>query len=777
MCTFAKDVVLQQSATSSSLVVDAIAVWQHDETGTRDIWYSVWDDANGQWWTPSGVEASPLAELVGDDFDPAIAFDRKGNAIAVWSHETDNPSLGYDIWYSKWSGNSWTSPMEVAPLVGNDTDPAVAFDTDGWGIAIWVHNGTFIYYSLWNGTDWIGPAQTIVPDWPAWPFWGSNMPEIVFTSSRARGYTSHQAVAIWTLWVIYPEVPPLLISRIYYAIWDGASWSPSPAEEIPGQAYNAASDGTPAFFRNGISSDNLNNAIAVWATDNITHPVYYAIWDGRAWGDATALDTQKAYGYMPAIAFSADNNATLTFTQNTTNIGHSRYVGGVWQRAAEAADSGGDDTRPAVAFLTSSRAVAVWSSDLLEPSEIFYSIWEPATETWITAASIVPFGLSGSDSNPSVASTSGSPTMPPTGVAPEIHDVAVVDVTPSETVVEQGTLVSVNVTVKNEGTTAETFDVTAYYNTTIIATQTVDNLASGSQKTLDFVWNTTDVTLGNYTLWAQASTVPGEVDTEDNTFINGVIEVTIFYTLAITTTTGGTTDPPPGNYSYKTGTTVTVTAIAYENYTFDHWELDSVNIGASNPVDVTMDANHSLHAVFAPLIHDVAITSLVVSPDSVELGQLVYINVTVENQGNYTETFTVSVYYARLLDPLIGSQNITLSAGDDTTLTFEWTPNITGRYEILANTTTIPGEIDTEDNTQTTILYVRNNYTQAGSNPNSSLLNLIGFIAGVFSVILIIPKLSKKKQTPNDLRNISPPKAPPVTEKTILLEQVKRCLV
>jgi len=572
-------------------------------------------------------------------------------------------------------------------------------------------------------------------------------------------------------------VPPILISRIYYAIWDGASWSPSPAQEIPGQAYNAASDGTPALFRNGMSSDNLNNAIAVWATDNITQPVYYALWDGRIWSDATALDTQKAYGYMPAIAFSADNNAILTFTHNTTNVWHSSYVGGVWQQAAEAADSGGNDSRPSAAFLMSGKTVAVWSSDLFAPSEIFYSIWDPATGTWTTAASIVSQGLSGSDSNPSIASTSGSPTMPPTGVAPEIHDVAVIDVSPSETVVEQGSLASINVTVRNEGTTTESFDVTAYHNTTVIATQTVTNLAPGGQTTLSFTWNTTNVAPGNYTLWAQASTVPGEVDTDDNTFVDGTIEVTVFYTLTITTTTGGTTDPPPGNHSYKTGTIVNVTAIAYANYTFDHWELDGVDIGKPNPVNVTMNADHKLHAVFAPLIHDVAITSLVVSPDKVQPGQIVYINVTIENQGNYTETFTVSVYYTRLMDPLIGSQNVTLAAGVNTTLTFEWTPNMTGRYEILANTTMILGEIDTEDNTRTAILYVR--YTQTGSNKsNSSFLNLIAFLAGVFSAIFIVPELSRKKSTRHNIQNIpSTPKSPTSTKENVWLEQTRRRLL
>jgi len=36
------------------------------------------------------------------------------------------------------------------------------------------------------------------------------------------------------------------------------------------------------------------------------------------------------------------------------------------------------------------------------------------------------------------------------------------------------------------------------------------------------------------------------------------------------------------------------------SYVFDHWELDGVDIGSSNPVDITMNSNHTLVAVFKP---------------------------------------------------------------------------------------------------------------------------------------------------------------------------------
>jgi len=530
LCSNASTVFSQPAMASTSSSVDAVAVWQHGDIGLQDIWYSIWDDSSSHWWTASGAQASPLSELAGNDVDPNIAFDRQGNALALWSHETGDAGLGYDIWYSKWSGSAWTAPAEVASLIGDDSDPAVALDANGWGIAVWVHNGTRIYYSLWDGTGWIGPAEAVVTDWPLVPFWGSSLPEIAFTSARARGYTANKAVTIWTQWVVYPEVPPLLLSRIQYAIWDGAEWSPSPAEEIPGQVHNAAKDGTAPAFRNGISSDQLDNVAAVWSTDTATKPVYYALWNGRLWDDATPLDTQGAYGTMPSVAFKADNQAILTFSNGANNIWHSRYAGGVWQDAAEAADSGGVDSRPAIAFMLSNRGLAVWKSDAgsFAPGEIFYSRWSPATGTWTTAACIVPQRLSGHDANPSVASNSGSPTMPPIAMSSEMHDMAVTSVGPSKTVDGQGYPVSINVTVENQGTTSEMFNLTVNANTAVIGKLENLALSGGSSAVFTFTWDTLSFAYGNYTISAIVDLLPYivDVDPADNSK-TGDKEVTI----------------------------------------------------------------------------------------------------------------------------------------------------------------------------------------------------------------------------------------------------------
>ena len=103
-----------------------------------------------------------------------------------------------------------------------------------------------------------------------------------------------------------------------------------------------------------------------------------------------------------------------------------------------------------------------------------------------------------------------------------------------------------------------------------------------------------------YILYADGSKRPLNVYNGLVRFV-GEVPPTPTYTLTITATSGGTTNPPPGTYTYEEDQVATVEAIPNTGYKFDHWELNDTNIGATNPIDITMDANYHLHAVFTAL--------------------------------------------------------------------------------------------------------------------------------------------------------------------------------
>ncbi len=113
-----------------------------------------------------------------------------------------------------------------------------------------------------------------------------------------------------------------------------------------------------------------------------------------------------------------------------------------------------------------------------------------------------------------------------------VHDIAITNVTPSVTFAYLGDIVQISVTVKNEGTEIETFDVTAKYENTTegifgtIATQTVYSLNPSATTTLTFDWNTTEVQpCVYYTIKAEASVVEGETDTADNLKSDGTVKI------------------------------------------------------------------------------------------------------------------------------------------------------------------------------------------------------------------------------------------------------------
>ena len=116
------------------------------------------------------------------------------------------------------------------------------------------------------------------------------------------------------------------------------------------------------------------------------------------------------------------------------------------------------------------------------------------------------------------------------------------------------------------------------------------------------------------------------------------------YNLTITTTTGGTTTPNPSTYTYVSGTEVTVTAIPEEGYSFDHWELDGINIASANPVDILMDNNHTLLAVFVDDIPPEIGAPAQDPPQNIQPGQNVTVIVTVSDHGS--GVYNVTLWYS-----------------------------------------------------------------------------------------------------------------------------------
>ena len=118
----------------------------------------------------------------------------------------------------------------------------------------------------------------------------------------------------------------------------------------------------------------------------------------------------------------------------------------------------------------------------------------------------------------------------------------------------------------------------------------------------------------NHTLTAVFAEIPAPVE----------------YELTIDVVGSGTTDPAPGSYMYVENTVVPVDAIPDAGWMLDYWELDTVDVGTDDPYEVTMDANHTLTAVFAEIPPAPATIescdSTGVRKDTFDLDETVYVN-------------------------------------------------------------------------------------------------------------------------------------------------------
>ena len=102
-----------------------------------------------------------------------------------------------------------------------------------------------------------------------------------------------------------------------------------------------------------------------------------------------------------------------------------------------------------------------------------------------------------------------------------MHDVTVLDVSTSKSgckpleTVGQGYNIAVFVSIKNTGSYTETFNVTAYSESSQLG-QVGVTLVSGQSEIITFVWNTTGFAKGNYKISGVASLVLDEYNTSDN---------------------------------------------------------------------------------------------------------------------------------------------------------------------------------------------------------------------------------------------------------------------
>ncbi len=217
----------------------AFAVWSQ-RNGSRsrtDIWASRFVVDSG-WGSPVLLESNDA----GNAYDPKIAVDAAGNAVAVWWQFDDTHS---DIWASRYSIDSGWSPATLVELNGSDAiNPDLAIDAHGNALVVWAQSDG-AHRTIWGNRHVVGSG------WETASIVGSaNAGDAAGLSDVAMD-ASGNAIAVWDQFNGADGYSNIWAN--HYSV--GAGW---------GTATVIGSGTSVVVEHARVAIDPFGNAVAVW---------------------------------------------------------------------------------------------------------------------------------------------------------------------------------------------------------------------------------------------------------------------------------------------------------------------------------------------------------------------------------------------------------------------------------------------------------------------------------------------------------------------------------
>jgi len=326
-----------------------------------EIYYSIFDGSS--FTTPSAILDDTRAE-----FNPKIAFDVNGNAIAVWERvkneafpvdgELSEMAAEFELVFAVYNpiAHTWTVPMAITDNDYLDHNPVLKRNSAGELLLIWESNEnnkieptvaspSKINYSIWNGTQWSTPKIVMENVSMAFQFDAAFWPE--------------GAMLVWTQ-DLDDDLTTGTDQEIYYNLFTGtpATWS-GPLR----LTNNAVSDSNPRVDGNSsgsfhllwysndgivqltdldnglyqrvrqddvsgsgaidfrIALDNSGNLALIWQGQNDKGAdIYYRIYDdiNNSWSLDRQLTSDDAMEKFNQPVFGSDNSLMIAYTNALT---------------------------------------------------------------------------------------------------------------------------------------------------------------------------------------------------------------------------------------------------------------------------------------------------------------------------------------------------------------------------------------------------------------------------------------------------------------------------
>jgi len=324
-----------------------------------------------------------------------------------------------------------------------------------------------------------------------------------------------------------------------------------------------------------------------------------------------------------------------------------------------------------------------------------------------------------------------------------IPDIQVLRVDCSSNEVFKGEIVTINVTVKNNGNATVSSKLRTYYDNFLIQEKDIRDLTPATTELIAFKWNTTSAPAGEYRIIAIATPAEGETNTEDNTAYGCLIIIKdkppqIIHDVAITFLNaqpseleiGGIVEIKVQVRNFGSEPEAFDIRLFYDNFLITILEVNFLapsailNLKYFWNTSQVIEGNYTIKGNIPPVEgeeeignnelvdgkiwikkpqalvkkHDIAIPTLNVTRKIVNKGETVEIIVTVANLGDFNETFNIFVYAN--MSEIWSYRFVEVKAKTIETISFTWntTNEKIGKYTIWAKADSVIGETDINNN-------------------------------------------------------------------------------
>lgn len=405
------------------------------------------------------------------DWAPSMAQAQDGRIWVVW--HSSRIGTYPDIMYKVYNGSS-TFPWSPAKKLTTDSSvkdmtPSIITTADGNIWVVWSSDrdeNFEIYYKIYNGSSWSSDTR-LTED---------------ASVDESPSIMQDKDGDIWVVW----SSDRTGNFEIHYKVYDNQTKEWQPQSQL---TSNPSPDADPS-----ITQDQDEKIWIVWErNEDLYHTVFFK--NMTVWMPITPLTMDSHIHWHPSI-MQAQNGAiwiawatNMTFGTDDMDI-YCRKIHNFSVSDERITYADADDQMPAIMQAADGTIWIAWTSNRINNIDIYYK----------------------TDSPP-----------------PHDHDIALVSVThnPNTTYVNKGLNISIEVVPQNQGAESEDFEVRCYANSTLIGNKTI-GLSAGQLMPIGFIWETSGVASGTYTITAEVS-ILGETDTDpaDNSLADGTVLVAI----------------------------------------------------------------------------------------------------------------------------------------------------------------------------------------------------------------------------------------------------------